>query len=168
MNQTRMSVKRGSEEFERAVVKLGFMPGELEGRKVVQLTFVSPERKGKIVYRIPFVSDETETITLLVHEADFFGEWAGAGVPDSIREQAFSKLCELIGVSGDMPDDRRGQGEQRRTVDSITRDSVQAGAVNGVMAQDEHDLVRLGKEMKAMKTNSELEQEGMVPDPIQS
>jgi len=45
---------------------------------------------------------------------------------------------------------------------------AEQGAVNGAMAPGEQDLVRLGKEMKAMKTNTELKQEGLIPDPIQN
>ena len=40
-------------------------------------------------------------------------------------------------------------------------------AQNGSMVQDEQDMKRLGNDMKKMKTNSELQDEGLVPDPIQ-
>jgi len=40
-------------------------------------------------------------------------------------------------------------------------------AHNGSMVQDEQDMRRLGNDMKNMKTNSQLQEEGLVPDPIQ-
>jgi gas vesicle protein len=35
------------------------------------------------------------------------------------------------------------------------------------MAQNEHEMAKLGEEMKYMKTNSQVKDSGMVPDPIQ-
>ncbi len=40
-------------------------------------------------------------------------------------------------------------------------------ARNGSMVQDEQDMKRLGKDMERVRTNSELEEEGLVPDPAQ-
>ncbi|TMV45155.1 hypothetical protein FE783_30320 [Paenibacillus mesophilus] len=157
-----LNVTKPYEEFNQAVIRLGFMPSESEGYKVVQLTFSSTARNDKIMYRIPFVSDGSERITLLVHQAGFSGEWAGCdGIPEQIREEAHRKLCELVGV----PYEPRGA--DREPPADKDNDS-QSDTVNGIMVQDEQDLVRLGKEMKAMKTNTELEQEGMIPDPIQN
>ncbi len=56
-----------------------------------------------------------------------------------------------------------------------TRASGQAGrkmtpvdqAQNGTMVQDVNDMKRLGNDMKHMKTNRELQEDGLVPDPIQ-
>ena len=164
-----LNVTKLHEEFNQAVIRLGFMPSESEGYKVVQLTFSSSARNDKIMYRIPFVSDGSERITLLVHQAGFTGEWAGCdGIPEQIREEAHRKLCELVGV----PYEPMGASRQQRTdgrEDRADKDGYpQQDTVNGIMVQDEQDLVRLGKEMKAMKTNTELEQEGMIPDPIQN
>lgn len=41
------------------------------------------------------------------------------------------------------------------------------GLINGSMASNEEEMIRLGKEMEHMKTNSELEEDGLVPDPRQ-
>lgn len=163
-----LNVTKLYEEFNQAVLRLGFMPSESEGYKVVQLTFSSAERNDKIVYRIPFVSDDSERITLLVHQSGFSGEWAGCeGIPERIREEAHRKLCELVGVPYEpRTADRWRTGEYEDANDPD--DSSQPDKVNGTMVQGEQDLVRLGKEMKAMKTNTELEQEGMIPDPIQN
>jgi len=40
-------------------------------------------------------------------------------------------------------------------------------AENGVMTQNMEDVQRLGRDMEQMRTNAELEEEGLVPDPIQ-
>ncbi|MNY78764.1 hypothetical protein D3C86_2191500 [compost metagenome] len=40
-------------------------------------------------------------------------------------------------------------------------------AMNGRMANNEAEVKRLGKEMANMPTNSQLLENGMVPDPIQ-
>jgi gas vesicle protein len=36
------------------------------------------------------------------------------------------------------------------------------------MAQNEHEMAKLGEEMKHMKTNTQVKDSGMVPDPIQN
>jgi hypothetical protein len=40
-------------------------------------------------------------------------------------------------------------------------------ARNGSMVQDEQDMKRLGNDMRGMKTNSQLQEDGWIPDPIQ-
>ncbi|MCD1261216.1 hypothetical protein B5M42_020665 [Paenibacillus athensensis] len=42
-----------------------------------------------------------------------------------------------------------------------------AHATNGSMAPNMDEMKKLGNEMKQMKTNSELLEENMIPDPIQ-
>jgi hypothetical protein len=39
--------------------------------------------------------------------------------------------------------------------------------MNGSMAPDMEEIKRLGKDMKNLKTEQELEEEGLVSDPIQ-
>ncbi|MEW4285554.1 hypothetical protein [Priestia koreensis] len=39
--------------------------------------------------------------------------------------------------------------------------------VNGSMAEDWEELKKLGKEMENLKTNQELQEEGVQPDPVQ-
>lgn len=163
-----LNVTKLCEQFKQAVLRLGFMCSESEGYKVVQLTFSAPDRNDKIVYRIPFVADGSERITLLVHQAGFTGEWTGFdGIPQQIREEAHRKLCELVGVPYEPLAAERQPADGSESRSDMANDS-RDNTVNGVMVQDEQDLVRLGKEMKAMKTNTELEQEGMIPDPIQN
>ncbi|GAA3409880.1 hypothetical protein ACFFNY_31205 [Paenibacillus hodogayensis] len=171
MTNPNLNVTRPYEEFNQAFVRLGFLPAEREGRKVIQLTFFSPDRSDKIVYRIPFISDDSERITLLVQEAEFGGGWGGSNIiPEGIQEEAHYKLCILVGQTVE-----EAAGELFQEADACYaafsdrwEEEDGQSAVNGVMAPEEQDLIRLGKEMKAMKTNSELEQEGLIPDPIQN
>ncbi|MDF2720281.1 MAG: hypothetical protein K0R28_7206 [Paenibacillus sp.] len=121
-----LNVTKLYEEFNQAIIRLGFMPSESEGYKVVQLTFSSPARNDKIMYRIPFVSDGSERITLLVHQAGFTGDWAGCdGIPEQIREEAHRKLCELVGV----PYEPMGADRQQQRTDK--EDCSQPDTVNG-------------------------------------
>ncbi|UVI31636.1 hypothetical protein [Paenibacillus spongiae] len=58
-------------------------------------------------------------------------------------------------------DERLSSGQAGRKSEPIEK------ARNGSMVQDEQDAKRLGNDMKGMKTNSELQKDGWVPDPIQ-
>ncbi|WP_164984891.1 hypothetical protein [Ammoniphilus sp. CFH 90114] len=40
--------------------------------------------------------------------------------------------------------------------------------MNGVMAQNEKEMKRLGKEMESMETQQEMNKQGIVSDPIQN
>ena len=40
-------------------------------------------------------------------------------------------------------------------------------ATMNTMAPNERDMVKLGKELKNMKTNSQVMREGIIPDPMQ-
>ncbi|MFB9331002.1 hypothetical protein ACFFSY_34110 [Paenibacillus aurantiacus] len=56
------------------------------------------------------------------------------------------------------PVDAGQAGRASRPVDEVQ---------NGSMVQDAEDMRRLGRDMERMKTNHELERDGLVPDPIQ-
>ncbi|MVP01983.1 hypothetical protein [Paenibacillus lutrae] len=71
--------------------------------------------------------------------------------PNRIIEAAVCKMKELA-------DYLRQPVKRHQTVQT---------ANNGYMATHARDLKRLGNEMKKMKTNSELKQTGLIPDPIQ-
>jgi len=63
-----------------------------------------------------------------------------------------------IGASPELPTSAGQAGRKSEPIEN---------AHNGSMVQDEQDMKRLGNDMKGMKTNSQLEEEGLVPDPIQ-
>lgn len=56
---------------------------------------------------------------------------------------------------------------RQRVVDKQLLDQKLAQADNSSMAQNEDEMKRLGKEMDQMKTNSELVELDLVPDPKQ-
>ncbi|MCY9664971.1 hypothetical protein M5X11_08380 [Paenibacillus alginolyticus] len=92
-----------------------------------------------------FTSEQGNT-TVHFHEADF---QENEFVPLQVRRTALDKLIEL---------ERLCNGSAGRSL---------AEANNGSMAQDMDEMKKLGNEMKHMKTNSELLEKNMVPDPIQ-
>lgn len=90
--------------------------------------------------------DQGDTIVKF-EEADFPG---GESVPRSIRKAALDKLFEL---------------EQMFFAESQTKGLETAK--NGSMAPDEQEMKKLGNEMKNMKTNTQLMDKDIVPDPVQ-
>ncbi|WP_029196219.1 hypothetical protein [Paenibacillus alginolyticus] len=92
-----------------------------------------------------FTSEQGNT-TVHFHEADF---QENEFVPLQVRRTALDKLIEL---------ERLCNGSAGRSLAEANNDS---------MAQDMDEMKKLGNEMKHMKTNSELLEKNMVPDPIQ-
>ncbi|MBW7476755.1 hypothetical protein K0T92_18715 [Paenibacillus oenotherae] len=64
-------------------------------------------------------------------------------------------------LKGLNPDSQPASGQAGRKSAPIEQ------AKNGSMVQDEQDMRRLGNDMKGMKTNSQLQEDGWIPDPIQ-
>jgi hypothetical protein len=56
--------------------------------------------------------------------------------------------------------------EDRKPSAPIPTKSIET-ALNGSMVQDFADMKRLGKDMERMKTEQQLNEEGLVNDPIQ-
>jgi len=128
-----------------------------------QLTDLGLERieyLEKSVYKLDIYNDATSasyplTLTMLTsehgsttvhfHEADFENN---EFVPLQVRRAALDKLIEL---------------EQLCNGSSNSLEE----ANNGSMAPNMNEMKKLGNEMKHMKTNSELLERDMIPDPIQ-
>ncbi|MGO4499220.1 hypothetical protein AB4114_25385 [Paenibacillus sp. 2RAB27] len=129
-----------------------------------QLTDLGLERMEyveKSVYRIDIYNDATSaayplTLTTITselgntsvhfHEADFADNQF---VPLQVRRAALDKLIELEQICN---------GSTGKSIEE---------ANNGSMAQNMDEMKKLGNEMKHMKTNSELIENDMVPDPMQ-
>lgn len=112
-----------------------------------KLTIV--DELSKVSYPIILTTrtcDQGDTIVKF-EEAAFRGS---DSVPRSIRKAALDKLFEL---------------EQLFLMHPLTKGLEEAQ--NGSMAPDEKEMKKLGNEMKNMKTNSELMDEDVVPDPVQ-
>ncbi|MEC0225929.1 MULTISPECIES: hypothetical protein [Paenibacillus] len=129
-----------------------------------QLTDLGLERieyTEKSVYQIKIYNEATSvgyplTLTTLTtehgnttvhfHEADF---QENEFVPLQVRRAALDKLIEL---------ERLCNGSASKSLEE---------ANNSSMAQDMGEIKKLGNEMKHMKTNSELLEKNLIPDPIQ-
>ncbi|CAN7183291.1 hypothetical protein LJR153_000406 [Paenibacillus sp. LjRoot153] len=128
-----------------------------------QLTDLGLERMEyveKSVYRIDIYNDATSaaypltlttvtselgSTTVHFHEADFTDNQF---IPLQVRRAALDKLIELEQICN---------GSAGKSIEE---------ANNGSMAQDMDEMKKLGNEMKHMKTNSELIENDMVPDPM--
>lgn len=98
-----------------------------------------------------FTSREGRTLVKLSEAAFLCGD---AGIPLHIMTAAECKLLEAA--------------EYLLHSEPRTSTSARLEAnINGSMAQDEQEMKQLGKEMEHMKTNAEVKQDGMVPDPMQ-
>ncbi|KRF01747.1 hypothetical protein ASG89_25655 [Paenibacillus sp. Soil766] len=91
------------------------------------------------------VTSELGNTTVHFQEADFT---ENQFVPLQVRRAALDKLIELEQICN---------GSAGKSI---------AEANNGSMAQDMDEMKKLGNEMKHMKTNSELIEKDMVPDPM--
>gem|GEM_PF-2904398 len=78
-----------------------------------------------------------------------------SGQASRLAAAAGEKAGQLIGTASD----RSGQ-----IASAVT---ATAHATNGSMAPDIHEMKKLGNEMKQMKTNSQLLEANMIPDPLQ-
>ncbi|MDR6554299.1 hypothetical protein [Paenibacillus qinlingensis] len=92
------------------------------------------------------LTSEHGSTTVHFHEADFADNQF---VPLQVRRAALDKLIELEQICN---------GSSGKSLEE---------ANNGSMAQDMGEMKKLGNEMKHMKTNSELLERDMIPDPIQ-
>ncbi|GFZ81131.1 hypothetical protein GCM10008018_28390 [Paenibacillus marchantiophytorum] len=92
------------------------------------------------------LTTEHGNTTVHFHEADF---QENEFVPLEVRRTALDKLIEL---------ERLCNGSSSKSLEE---------ANNSSMAQDMAEIKKLGNEMKHMKTNSELLEQNMIPDPIQ-
>lgn len=101
-------------------------------------------------FRIPASCSENGIMTVFLNRAGFA---PSAAIPSVVEQAASSRLHELHAYL---------------RAASIKPTKSLREADNSSMAQDMDEMKRLGDEMAAMKTNSEWEEMGMVPDPIQT
>ncbi|WHY85630.1 hypothetical protein QNH39_23965 [Neobacillus novalis] len=119
-----------------------------------------------VKYRAPLRDSSTESIYWLEIPVDqnasgpndaklgvpsLYGEMR---IPRPVKEAAESKLYEIA-------DYLRNIFEKK-----VAHPPAQKPH-NSSMAQDEDEMKRLGKEMESMPTNTELDESGWIPDPIQ-
>jgi hypothetical protein len=121
--------------------------------------------RGVYVFQIPY-EDADGTITLY-GETAFFDVLSNSEIPEDIQAAAIDRWYALrtrIGIvesqaySPDRGDRRPSAPIPSRPIET---------AKNGSMVQDFADMKRLGQDMDRMKTERQLNEEGLVNDPIQ-
>jgi hypothetical protein len=77
-------------------------------------------------------------------------------IPEPVRVAAESKVLEIA-------DYLKNNSNLGKKVDQLSNKTQH----NSMMAHNEKEMKRLGKEMESMQTNKELFENGWIPDPIQ-
>lgn len=130
----------------RQLTDLGLELVEYTEKAVYQFNIYSEATAASYPLTLTAVTSEHGNTTVHFHEADFP---ENTFVPLEVRRAALDKLIEL---------ERLCNGNSGKSLEA---------ANNGSMAQDLDEMKKLGNEMKHMKTNSELMEKNLIPDPIQ-
>ncbi|EXX85156.1 general stress protein [Paenibacillus darwinianus] len=77
-----------------------------------------------------------------------------------------AQASTIAGKVSEMAGPSKGSSSSSNST-NMTEQAHVDEAFNGTMVQDEQDAKRLGNDMKAMKTNHQLQEDSLVPDPIQ-
>jgi len=121
---------------------------------------------GVYVFQIPY-EESSGTITLF-GETSFFDGISDSEVPEDIQVAALDRWYALrirVGNAAESQTYSPERGDRSPSAPIPTR-SVKT-AKNGSMVQDFADMQRLGQDMERMKTEQQLNEEGLVNDPIQ-
>ncbi|NOV01799.1 hypothetical protein [Paenibacillus planticolens] len=130
----------------RQLTDLGLERVEYTEKAVYQFNIYSEATAASYPLTLTTLTSEHGNTTVHFHEADFP---ENTFVPLEVRRAALDKLIEL---------ERLCNGSSGKSLEE---------ANNGSMAQDLDEMKKLGNEMKHMKTNSELLEKNLIPDPIQ-
>jgi len=120
---------------------------------------------GVYVFQIPY--EELNGMITLFGETSFFEGTSDSEVPEEIQAAALDRWYALrtrVG-NGESPVYSPDRGDRRPSFPMPSR-TVET-ARNGSMVQDFADMQRLGYDMERMKTEQQLNDEGLVNDPIQ-
>lgn len=129
---------------------LGFTEKTMREGCVYELTFRDPITSKEYLYHLPTQTASNGLTIVHMHEACFVDK---VEIPFGAVEAAFQMMTEV--------EQYLSNHEPRMASTPIDE------AMNGRMANTEAEVKRLGKEMANMPTNSQLIENGMVPDPIQ-
>lgn len=128
---------------------LGFTSTEDKLKPLYHIVFRCPETARNYTLYVSAQTHEDGQAEVMLPGARFEDE---DQVPETVKEAARSKLKDVSDYLEQL------NNRPLNKVDEVN---------NGFMATSQKELSRLGKEMKVMKTNSELLDEGLVPDPAQ-
>ncbi|MCZ8514541.1 hypothetical protein O9H85_19360 [Paenibacillus filicis] len=126
---------------------LGFCEQSSREGTQYELTFRDPATLQEYPFRVYTHTQENGTTLVNLAEAGFLTE----SVPDAAKDAAKQVMSELLQyLENDRP--------------KLTPIHE---AMNGRMASNEAEVIKLGKSMNNYPTNSQLLEIGMVPDPMQ-
>ncbi|MFE5322520.1 hypothetical protein ACFQ88_27955 [Paenibacillus sp. NPDC056579] len=129
---------------------LGFAEKPTRDGCVYELIFRDPVTLREYLYQLPTQTASNGLTIVHLHEACFVDK---VEVPFGAVEAAVQMMAEV--------EQYLSNHEPKLASTPIEE------AMNGRMANNEAEVRRLGKEMANMPTNSQLLENGMVPDPIQ-
>ncbi|MFH5186794.1 hypothetical protein ACHHV8_31730 [Paenibacillus sp. TAB 01] len=129
---------------------LGFSEIPNKDGSVYELTFRDPLTLKEYIYRIPTHTAPNGLTVVHMHNACFVNK---EDIPLGAIEAAAQMMREV----------EQYLSSHEPKVASTPIDK----AMNGRMANNEKEMKRLGNEMAKMPTNSQLLENGQVPDPIQ-
>jgi hypothetical protein len=149
MNSFRRTLSTVTKPFSfvhKTFVGLGFDKTKDKHVSMYKLAFVSRETDRSYTLYVAAKTLENGNAEVKLSEASFNEKH----VPSQVEEAAISKLHDIADYL-----------EQHNRSLNLVEDT------HNSMAHTEAEMVALGKQMKHMKTGSELLEEGLVPDPIQ-
>ncbi|BBI35298.1 hypothetical protein [Cohnella abietis] len=120
---------------------------------------------GAYIFLIP--CHESDGVMTLYGESAFFDGISDSDVPEDIQAAALDRWHALrVRISNAAPPVYSPERGDRRPSAPIASRPIEL-ARNGSMVQDFADLQRLGHDMDRMKNEQQLNEEGLVNDPIQ-
>lgn len=133
----------------RTISQLGFAAVTLNDGVYYRIEVRDPATGIRYAFRFPAQLLKDGNMVVKLSRGRFEN---GHEIPSSVETAVHNMLREVV--------------EYLRNRVPKTKQRTLENTHNG-MVVDKEDAVRLGKEMKAMKTNSELLKQGLIPDPIQ-
>jgi len=143
-------ITRPFNHVHNTLTMLGFTGRTTRDGCVYELSFRDPITSQQYLYQLPTKTATNGLTVVHVHEACFVDK---VDIPLSAAEAAVLMMAEV--------EQYLASHEPKPSSTPIEE------AMNGRMANNEAEVKRLGKEMANMPTNSQVMENGMVPDPIQ-
>ncbi|MFD0682067.1 MULTISPECIES: hypothetical protein [unclassified Paenibacillus] len=145
------TVTRPFSHVHTTLTALGFTQTTVKNGSSYELTFRDPMTTGQYTYSIPTQTAENGLTDVYLHEASFKDKGDIPSTATDIASKVATEIKQYL------------SSHEPKQV-SIPIEVAQ----NGRMASNNTaELKRLGKEMSSMPTNSQVMENGMVPDPIQ-
>jgi len=158
----RMVVTGPASRLKEALSQSGFSRDLVRG-SAYRLELEAPE--GVFVLQVP--CEETDGMLSVFGEKAFFEGIADGDLPERVKAAALERWLVLRArLDAASPPAYSPERGDRRPSSPMRSRPVETAA-NGSMVQDFADMQRLGRDMQRMKTEQQLDAEGLVDDPIQ-